>query len=155
MKTNMHLKTVVIFTALCAVMSAFAPMPGAHSFQVYLDDKIVADQYMKASHIAPKIIIDPAENHKQLVLKYSECGRTVSGRVISIKDNNDKLLKEWKFDGTTKAFEDPMTFNIKDLVALKQKSSNTLKLYYASADFPGGQHVVTLVLGPGTNTAAN
>jgi hypothetical protein len=155
MKTNMQLKGLVVLTALCAVLSAFAPMPGAHSFQVYLDDRIVADQYTDRRTIAPKISLDPAENQKQLILKYNECGRTVTGRVVTFKDAEDKVLKEVKFEGTAKGFENPMTFSLKDIVALKSKNGNALKVYYASADFPDGQHVVTLVIGPGTSTASN
>jgi hypothetical protein len=155
MKTNMQFKSLMVLIALCALFSAFAPLPGAHSFQVYLDDKVVADQYIDRTRTAPKITIDPAENHKQLVVKYNECNRTVSGRVLTIKDTDDKVLKELKFDGTSKGFENPMSCNVRDLVALKPKTGNTLKLYYASVDFPEGQHVATLVIGPGTNTASN
>ncbi|HMJ67920.1 MAG TPA: hypothetical protein VK508_03455 [Cyclobacteriaceae bacterium] len=154
MKTNMQFKGLTVLAALCMILSSFALKPGAHSCQVYLDDKLLVDQYMVNRTIARKIIIDPAENHKQFTLKYNECGRTVTGRVIIIKDENDKVLKEFKFDGSTKGYEDPMTCSVKDLVALKQTSGN-LKVYYASNDFPEGQHVASLVIGPGTNTALN
>lgn len=152
---NGQLRAIMVLGALCAVLSAFAPMPGAHSFQVYLDDKVVADQYVDSKSIIPKIAIDPAENHKQLILKYNECGRTVSGRAITIKDLSGKVLREWKFDGTSKGFEKPMSCRISDIVALKPENGNAIKLYYSSADFPAGQQVATLVRGPGANTAAN
>lgn len=158
MKTNNQftgIRGFMILAAMCAVLSAFAPRFGAHSFQVYLDDKVVADQYIDSRTIVPKIVIDPADNHKQLVVKYSECGRTVSGRMLMIKDADDKVLKEWKFDGISKGFGNPMSCSIKDVIALKPKTSNSLKLFYASADFPAGQHFATLVVGPGANTASN
>lgn len=153
MKTNIQFKLLLVLIALGAVLSAFAPM-GQHNFQVYLDDQIVADQYASRNMIAPKINIDPAENHTKLVVKYNECGRTVTGRVITLKDNDNKVLKELRFDGTAKGYENPMSCDVKDIVALKPKSGNTLKLYYSSTDFREGQLVATLVLGPGTNTAS-
>jgi hypothetical protein len=155
MKTNRKLHVMITLAAVCAMLSAFAPMPGAHNFQVYLDDKLVADQYASSKTIAPKIVVDPAENHKQLIVKYNECGRTVTAREITFKETEDKVLKEVKFDGTAKGLDNPMSCGLKDIVALKPKNGNAVKVYYASADFPEGQHVVTLVIGPGTSTASN
>jgi hypothetical protein len=154
MKTNIQFRVLVVLTVLCAVMSSFAPLPGAHNFQVYLDDKLVIDQYAKhGSTGAPNVIVDPAENHKQLVVKYNECGRTVSGRAIIIKDSDDKVLKEFKFEGSASGLKDAMTCSVKDILALKQASGNKLKMVYSSIDFPEGQQVATIVIGPGTNTA--
>ena len=39
------LATFVIWAALCAFLLSFSFKPGAHSFQVYLDSKLVIDQY--------------------------------------------------------------------------------------------------------------
>ena len=85
MKRVMVLATLLIAGALSlAVTASQQPAPGA-----------------AAEAAAPKVVIDPSENHKQLVVKYSECGRTVTNRVMSIKDLNDKTLKEWRFEGST------------------------------------------------------
>jgi hypothetical protein len=154
MKTNMQFKGLMVLAVLCMILSSFVLEPGAHSCQVYLDDKLLVDQYLVQKAAPAKIIVDPAENHKQLILKYNECGRTVTGRVITIKDESDKVLKEFRFDGSTKGYENPMAVSVKDLLALKQQSGN-LKLYYASTDFPDGQHVALLIIGPGKNTALN
>lgn len=153
MKTIVQIKILLVLVALSAIMQSFAPM-GAHSFQILLDDKQLADQYATSKMTMPKIVIDPAENHKQLVVKYNECGRTVTGRVISVKDSNNKLVKEWRFEGEATGFKDAMAFNVKDIVALKNGSNNTLQLFYSSNDFREGQQIATLVIGPGTNTAS-
>lgn len=133
-----------IIVALCAVLSSFA-LPGAHSFQVYLDNKLVVDQYITRNVTIPNVAIDPTDNNNDIIIKYSECGRTVSGRVITVKDEQDKILKEWSFDGTTSAYKDPMTIKVKDVVALKSKG--TLKLFYSSNDFKEGQEFVSLIIG--------
>lgn len=119
---------------------------GAHSFQVYLDDKLVNEQYVRAGMTAPKITINPAEHHQTLVIKYNECGKTVTGRKISIKDDRGNLLKEWKFDGTTSGYKDSMTCDLKDVVKALQKTNNPASLYYSSNDFSAGQQVATLAL---------
>jgi hypothetical protein len=140
--------------ALTAILFAFTTSPGAHSVQVYLDNKLVIDHYIQPKEDAPKVTLDAAEKYSQLIVKYSECGRTVTGRKITMKDDNNKVLKEWKFAGSSKGFEEPMQCSIKDIVALKQKGNNTLKVYYSSNDFPDGHQIANLVL-KGNGTTAS
>ena len=102
---------------------------------------------------APKLLLDPAENHSQLIVKYSECGRTVTGRRITIKDDHNKILKEWRFDGETSGFKESMACQVKDITALLPKGSTTLKLYYSSKEFTEGQQIAYLVIGNEVKTA--
>ncbi len=142
---------------LCAILFSFsaAPGSGAHSAKVYLDSKLMVDQYLDFHKTAaPKLILDPAEKYNQLIVKYSECGRTVTGRKLTLKDNNNKVLKDWSFEGSSTGFNEPMTCQVNDIVALKPKGSNTLKLYYSSNDFPEGQQVVYVVIGDKSSTAS-
>ncbi len=145
----------LIGVALCTMLVSFSSRPGAHSFQVYLDNKLVIEQYVNSKMDAPKLRLDPSENHNQLIVKYSECGRTVTGRMLSIKDDHNKVLKEWRFDGVSSGYKESMTCQVKEITALLQKGSNTLKLYYSSKDFPEGQQVVYLVVGSEIKTALN
>lgn len=139
---------------MCSILFSFSTMmPGAHSFQVYLDTKLVIDQYVNSKMAAPTLFVDPAENHNQLIVKYNECGRTVTGRTITIKDDNNKVLRAWRFEGATTGYEDPMAFRVKDITALKQKGSNVLKLYYSSKEFPEGQQIANLVITNDAETA--
>ena len=138
---------------LCSILFSFSTTPGAHSFQVYLDSKLIIDQYVNSKMNAPTLLVDPAENYSQLIVKYNECGRTVTGRTITIKDGNNKALKDWHFEGAATGYENPMAFQIKDITALKQKGSNTLKLYYSSKEFPEGQQIANVVIGSDAETA--
>ncbi|MEO7988479.1 MAG: hypothetical protein ABI663_03000 [Chryseolinea sp.] len=144
--------------ALCAILVSFsiAPGTGAHSVKVYLDSKLMVEQYLDFHKTdAPKLILDPAEKYNQLIVKYSECGRTVTGRKLTLKDNNNKVLKDWRFEGSSTGFNESMTCLVKDIIALKQKGSNTLKLYYSSTEFPEGQQVVYVVINDKATTALN
>jgi hypothetical protein len=155
MKKIIHLSFPIVLVVLCAVLFSFAPLPGAHNYQVYLDGKLVLEQYADSRKEAPSLPLDPQAQAKELSIRYSECGRTVNARIISVRDDRGKLLKEWKFDGASKGFENPMTINVKDVIALKQKDSNTLKLYYASREFPEGQQIASLKLVKDSKTASN
>lgn len=143
----------LVGVVLCTIIFSFSSRPGAHSVQVYLDSKLMIDQYMNAEMQAPTLLIDPAENYSQLIVKYNECGRTVTGRTITIKDDNNKVLKDWRFEGAATGFENPMSFMIKDIIALKQKGSNNLKLYYSSNEFSEGQQIASVVIGGEAKTA--
>jgi hypothetical protein len=143
----------LIWVTLCGALLSFTMRPGAHSFQVYLDNKLVLEQYVNSKNEIPKLPID--QSASQLVVKYNECGRTVSGRSITIKDDKNKILKAWNFEGETSGYKDGMSCKVKDIFALKQNGSNTLKLYYASKDFPEGQLVTTLVLNGETKASLN
>jgi hypothetical protein len=137
--------------ALFTIASGFSPF-GAHAVKVYLDDKLVVDQYLNFKGNNPTLALDPAAKYDKLIVKYNECGRTVSDRKITAKDNNNKILKEWQFPGSSTGFEGSMECSVKEIVALKSKS-NTVKLYYSSNDFPEGQAFLALTLG-NTTTAS-
>ena len=145
----------LIWAALCAFLFSFSVRPGAHSFQVYLDSKLIIDQYVNSKMEAPKLWLDPAENYSQLIVKYNECGRTVTGRKIAMKDDNDKILKEWRFEGAASGYKESMTCKVKDIIALKQKGSNALRLFYSSNEFREGQEIAHVFIGSQPKTALN
>ena len=133
--------------ALCAVLFAFTYLPGGHSVQVYLDNKLVLDQAVKFNAAAPKLWLDPADNARQLIVKYNECGRTVTGRALFIKDDKDKVLREWHYEGASTGFQESMSCAVKDIIVLKPKDNSGLKLYYSSKEFPEGQQVARVFIG--------
>src|SRR5690348_5326237 len=87
--------------SLCALLFSFSPLPGAHSVKVYLDGKLVLDQYVNFKSNAPSLTINPAEKYNQLIVRYSECGRTVTGRSLTLKDDHDNVLKNWRYEGAS------------------------------------------------------
>ena len=149
-----YLRNTIVGVALCSILFAFSGLTGAHNVQVYLDDKLVIDHYVDSKTKTPKVLVDPAENYGQLIVKYSECGRTVTGRVITIKSEENKVLKEWRFEGSSSGFENPMLISVKEITSLKQKGTNSVNLFYSSNDFTEGQQIASLVLGGEATTAA-
>ena len=143
----------LVGVTVCTMLFSFSRITGAHNFQVFLDDKLMLDQSVDSKSIVPTLHLDPAENHRQLIVRYNECGRTVTGRTITIKDDKNNTLKDWRFEGASSGYKDPMTCMVKDIMALKQKGSNTLKLYYSSKEFPEGQQVASLVVAGEAKTA--
>ncbi|MBI1768076.1 MAG: hypothetical protein HY015_10075 [Bacteroidetes bacterium] len=152
--TSFSWVNALVGVTLCAILFAFSPVPGAHSVQVYLDSKLVLDQYVNFKSDAPKLTLDPAEKYSQLIVKYSECGRTVTGRALTLKDDHNKVLKDWRYDGASTGYSESMSCSVKDIIALKQKGSNMLKLYYSSKEFPEGHQIAYLVITGNAATAS-
>jgi hypothetical protein len=61
--------------ALGSVLFSFSTIIGAHNVQVFLDDKMVIDQYVDSRSVVPTLNLDAADKHEQLIIKYNECGR--------------------------------------------------------------------------------
>lgn len=142
----------VAFSSLLLAFTSTSDF-GGHSVQVYFDSKAVLDQHIHYKAEAPKLALDPAEKINQLIVKYNECGRTVTGRKLTIKDTDNKVLKDWSFAGESTGFQGSMVCRMNEILALKPKGDKTLKLYYSSAEFPEGQQVAYLIIG-NTTTAA-
>ena len=147
-------RNTIVGVALCSILFAFSSLTGAHNVQVYLDNKLVVDHYVDSDTKTPKVLVDPAVKYAQLIVKYNECGRTVTGRVITIKAEDNKVLKEWRFEGSSSGFENPMQISVKEIASLKQKGTNSVNLFYSSNDFREGQQIASLVLGGEATTAA-
>jgi len=152
--TSQFWVNALVGVALCSILFAFTAATGAHSVRIYLDGKLMVEQYISSKSETARITLDPDGKHNQLMVRYNECGRTVSGRKITLKDSNDKVLKEWRFEGSSTGFEGSMECATKDILQLKSKESNTLKLCYSSNDFPDGGVIAYLIIGGNTSTAS-
>jgi len=147
----------IVAVTLSATLSSFsgAPGSGAHSVQIYLDNKLIIEQYLSSKTGIPKVVIDPAEKYNQLIVRYNECGRTVSGRSLTLKDSNNKVLKGWRYEGPSTGFSESMSCLLKDVIALRPTDNPVMKLYYASSDFPAGQQVAFIVIGNKSSATLN
>ena len=155
MKTRNHfpwLGLLMIIQA-CSLLFAFTTMPGAHSMKVFLDDKLMFDEYVDSKSNAPTLTLDQNGRHSKLIVQYSECGRTVSGRKLTLKDGNDKILTQWKFEGSAKGFEQPMECSVKDIIGLKSKTNGNMRMYYSSNEFPQGHQIINISISADKSTA--
>ncbi len=145
---------ILVGVALCATLFSFSNMPGAHSVQIYLDSKLVLEQHINFKSDAQKLTLDVSGKYNQLTVKYNECGRTVSGRVLTLKDDHNRVLKDWHYEGASTGYSESMSCQVKDIIALKPKGSNTMKLYYSSNDFQEGQQIAYLIISDKVATAS-
>ena len=75
------------------------------------------------------------------VLSLRKAGKS---RIVTIKDEQNVVLKEWKF-GDAKDASAKVSCSVKDIVTLpKIKAGKKVNLYYAASELPNGRLLATL-----------
>ena len=117
---------------------------GGEGFEIYLNDKLIVQRYGNDMNSIKTIQLDQSVSNGQLAIRYYHCGRPGKSRVITIKDEQNTVLKQWKF-GDAKDASAKVCCNVKDILALpKLKTGKKVSLYYASTEIPNGRELVTL-----------
>lgn len=117
---------------------------GGEGFEVYLNDKLILQQYGEKMSIVKTIELDQSASNGQLAIRYYHCGRPGKSRVVTIKDDQNIVLKEWRFGDATDASA-KVSCNVKDIFALpKVKAGKKVSLYYAASEMPKGRLLATL-----------
>jgi len=117
---------------------------GGEGFEVYLNDKLVLQQYGKDMDKINNLQLDQSASNGQLAIRYYHCGRPGKSRIVSIKDEQNIVLKEWKF-GDAKDASAKVSCSVKDIITLpKIKAGKKVNLYYAASELPNGRLLATI-----------
>ena len=117
---------------------------GGEGFEVYLNDKLILQQYGEKMSTVKTIELDQSAGNGQLAIRYYHCGRPGKSRIVTIKDDQNVVLKEWRF-GDAKDASAKVSCNVKDIFALpKVKAGKKVSLYYAASEMPKGRLLATL-----------
>ena len=117
---------------------------GGEGFEVYLNDKLVLQQYGNDMDKIKNLQLDQSASNGQLAIRYYHCGRPGKSRIVSIRDEQNVVLKEWKF-GDAKDASAKVSCSVKDIVTLpKIKAGKKVNLYYAANELPNGRLLATL-----------
>lgn len=149
------MKSIISKSLVLAIISiaffSFTNNPGGEGFEIYLNNKVVLQQFGSKMDDIKNLKVDAASVNDQLSIRYHHCGRTGKNRTVTIKDSQNKILKEWKFADIKDAYAS-MNCSVKDIAALK-KQNGALKLYYSSSELPNGRLLVLLEVSRGITTA--
>lgn len=138
-------KTLALL-ALCTALFSFSGKPGGEGFEVYLNNKLILQRFGYQINNAQTIQLKEGSVTDELTIKYYHCGTTGKNRMLTIKDGQNKVLKEFRFaDASSNA--SGMKCSVKDIFSLKKGNNNTLKLYYTSSELPGGRLLASIVTG--------
>ena len=125
--------------AFCVAILGFKGPEGGEGFEIYMSGKLVMQQFGNQMNTVKSLTIDKSSYNAELSVKYYHCGQAGKNRAILIKDDQNKILKEWRFGDGVNA----MSCNVKDIVDLK-KDNATLNLYYSSKELPAGRKLVSI-----------
>lgn len=150
------MKTIIskifVLVVIAAALLSFSPnspqgsASGGEGFEISLNGKIVLQQFGKDMDVVKNLKISISSPNDKLNIRYYHCGRIGKNRVVTIKDVQDKLIKEWKFKDAQTAIGD-MSCTVQDLISLKTGSNNVFKLYYSSSELPQGRMLASVSLG--------
>jgi hypothetical protein len=152
MKTINKKNTVIttLLSLLSFLFLSFSTSKGGEGFEIYLNSKLVLQQFGSQMNTVKSIELDKSVANSQISVKYFHCGKIGKNRSITIKDANNKILKEWKYADASTAnlsITDPaMVCKVSDIVSLQKNNPGKLDLYYSSNELPKGRLLAILVL---------
>ena len=140
---------IALLASVSILLFSFSKNKGGEGFEIYLNSKLVLQQFGNSMNTLKSISLDKSESGSQLSVKYFHCGRPGKNRTIAIKDANNKLLKEWHYPDVSAASisvnELAMNFKVSDVLGLQKNGASNLSLYYSSSELPKGRLLATLV----------
>ncbi len=148
-------KKNLIILSLLAIFStallSFTSPAGGEGFEIYLNSKLVLQRFGNDMDKVQTISLDESSLNGELSVKYHHCGRVGKNRVLTIKDADNKILKEWKFTDVSQASAS-MKCGVKEIYSLNLKNNTKLNLYYTSSELPKGRMLATIKASAGSKT---
>lgn len=138
-------KTMTL-VAIAATLVSFSSKFGGEGFEISLNGKVVLQRYGSNINDVKSLQLNQNLPNDQLTIKYHHCGRVGNNRIITIKDGQNKILKEWHFADVSTAFA-AMNCNVKDIISLKKTNNSVFNLYYSSSELPNGRLLTSIILG--------
>jgi hypothetical protein len=134
-------KTMML-VAIGTTLLSFSPKPGGEGFEISLNNRVVIQRFGSDINAVNNLQLNQAASNDQLIIKYHHCGKVGKNRIVSIKDGQNNLLKEFRYADVS-APVGAMSLPVKDILGLK-KSNRTLKLFYSSSELTNGRVLATI-----------
>jgi hypothetical protein len=116
---------------------------GGEGFEILLNGKVVLQQFGKDMNVVKNLRFNAASPGDKLTIRYHHCGQAGKNRIITVKDAQNKLLEEWRFNDVQRAAAD-MSCSMQDLLTLKKGGNDILKIYYSSDELPAGRQLALI-----------
>ncbi|RYY18123.1 MAG: hypothetical protein EOO04_24575 [Chitinophagaceae bacterium] len=141
-----HIRKSFFVTVVALFALGSAAFAGIDSYEVYLDNKLLIRQSMDKPLDLKTLAISDANRSQKLIVKYVQCNapdQTGKNRSISVRDENGKIIKEWKFkDATGKG--SVMEIPVNEVLALQKNSQGKLALFYSADGMEKTQKLAAL-----------
>ena len=140
----------LVLLALFATLTSFSGNWGGDSYQVYVNGKLVMDQYVHGQKGVKTIALQQANANDQVSIVYSHCGAAGKSRTISLRDGSNKVLRQWTFDdagtGTNGVKSAMMSCKAIEILNVKKTSGlDRVNLFYTSKELPEGKLLAYII----------
>lgn len=139
-----HIGILCSMLLMIPAFSSFKSLRGGEGFEVFLNNKPVAEHFGKNLTKQAILQLDPALDKLELKVIYHHCGQNGKSRQLTIRNEEKQVVHTWRFaDG--KPDPSPMTIRLDELPEYK-KAGKALRwtLHYASAEIPAGRELAVL-----------
>ena len=143
MKQMTRRTAIPLLAALSSFFFLAFSKPGGDVFEVYIGQTMVIQQALHNDPAVKQITLTSAHYGEKMSVRFSHCGVSGKKRVITLKDENDKVLKQLNFT-EAKTNRSVMSFEIREIMDLQSRGNKTIRLYYSSEELPAGKCLVSL-----------
>jgi hypothetical protein len=140
MKQKTYLAAKGLLMPAIFLFFGFSYKPGGDHYKILLNNKLVAEQFLTMPEELKTMELSTANSKDLLTVFFSHCGTAGKSRTIRLRNEEGKMLKEWKFADSK---DMNMTVPVKEILQLK---AGTVSLCYASGEIPSGKQLIRLHL---------
>ncbi len=134
-------KSAVLLTISAALLS-FSPM-GGEGFEISLNGKMVIQRYGPNINEVARLQLNEHSPADNITIAYHHCGKVGTNRVLTFRDKQDRLVKEWRFPDSKASFG-VISCTAGDILPLMKPGNTVLKLYYSSSELPNGRLLTSI-----------
>lgn len=137
---------VLMLVATAAALLSFSPNFGGEGFEILLNGKVLLQQFGKDVNTAKNLQLSQVSASDKLTIRYYHCGHVGKNRIVTVKDGNDKILKQWRYNDSQSAVSE-MLCSAQDIITLKKAGNRVFKIYYSSSELPNGRMLASVTIG--------
>lgn len=136
----------MMLVAIAAALLSFSPRFGGEGFEILLNGKVLLQQFGKDLNTVKNLQLSQVSANDKLTIRYHHCGHVGRNRVVTIKDGQDRVLKQWRYkDSESRVAE--MQCSTQDIITLKKAGTSVFRIYYSSSELPNGRMLASISFG--------
>jgi len=132
----------LFFLLLSTSLFSFKAPLGGEGYHILINNKLIMEHYGSDLNVKTLNLKQyPAD--ATVTIKYFHCGKQGKNRSVTVKDENNTVIKVWKFADASD-LNSGISCSVKEILAL-QKAHEHLNLFYASSELPKGRILAKLM----------
>ena len=136
----------MMLVAIAAALLSFSPRFGGEGFEILLNGKVLLQQFGKDLNTVKNLQLGQVSANDKLTIRYHHCGNVGKNRVVTIKDGQDRVLKQWRYkDSESRVAE--MQCSTQDIITLNKAGTRVFRIYYSSSELPNGRMLASISVG--------